>query len=57
MALPLGRGVSRIRTPLLIRDYLAGQGPFAEDPAEELAERLVAGAYVAQIHQRVKQYI
>ena len=57
MPLPMGRGVSRIRTPLLIRDYLAGQGPFAEDPAEELVERLEQGAYVAEIHQRVKQYI
>ena len=55
--MPLGRGVSRIRTPALIRDYLTGQGPFAEDPAHELAERLVAGAHVAEIHQRVKQHI
>ena len=57
MPLPLGRGKSPVRTPALIRDYLAGQGPFAEDPAEELAERVNNGAYVAQIHQRVKQYI
>jgi hypothetical protein len=41
----------------LIRDYLAGQGAFADDPPEELAQRLVDGAYVAQIHQRIKQYI
>ena len=57
MVLPLGRGVGRIRTPGLIRDYLVGQGPFAEDPPEELAQRRADGAYVAQIHQRVKQYI
>jgi hypothetical protein len=57
MVLPLGRGNSLFRTPALIRDYLTGQGPFAEDPADELAERLVAGAYVAEIHQRVKQHI
>ena len=59
MVSPLGRGrgVGRIRTPGLIRDYLVGQGPFAEDPPEELAQRRAEGAYVAQIHQRVKQYI
>ena len=59
MVLPLltGRGVSTIRTPALIRDYLTGQGVFADDPPEELAQRLVDGAYVGQIHQRVKQYI
>jgi hypothetical protein len=59
MVLPLltGRGVSPIRTPILIRDYLTGQGAFADDPPEELAQRLVEGAYVAQIHQRIKQYI
>ena len=57
MTLPLGRSVSRIRTPLLIRDYLMGQGPFADDPPEELAERLNNGAYVAQVHQRIKRYI
>jgi hypothetical protein len=59
MVLPLltGRGVSPIRTPILIRDYLTGQGAFADDPPEELAQRLVEGAYVAQIHQRIKQYV
>jgi hypothetical protein len=57
MALPLGRGVGRIRTPALIRDYFTGEGAFAEDPPEELAERRAEGAYVAQIHQRVKQHI
>ena len=59
MVLPLltGRGVSPIRTPILIRDYLTGQGAFADDPPEELAQRLVEGAYVAQIHQRIKEYI
>jgi hypothetical protein len=59
MVLPLlmGRGVSPIRTPILIRDYLTGPGAFADDPPEELAQRLVDGAYVAQIHQRIKQYI
>lgn len=48
MPLPLGRGVSRIRNPILMRDYLTGQGAFAEDPPEELAERLTKGAYVAE---------
>lgn len=57
MALPLGRGVGRIRTPLLIRDFLTGQGAFAEDPPEDLSQRFNEGAYVAQIHQRVKQHI
>jgi hypothetical protein len=59
MVLPqlTGRGVSPIRTPILIRDYLAGQGAFSDDPPADLAQRLVQGAYVAQIHQRVKQYI
>ena len=32
MVLPLGRGVSHIRTPLLIRDYFTGQGASSEDP-------------------------
>jgi hypothetical protein len=66
MVLPLltGRGVSPIRTPALIRDYLSGQGAFADDPPEEVAQRLgeterltaqrlAEGAYVAQIHQRI----
>ena len=53
----IGRGVSLIRTPILIRDYLAGQGAFSDDPPEELAQRLADGAYVAHIHQRIKQYI
>lgn len=59
MVMPLltGRGVSAVRTPMLIRDYLAGQGVFADDPPEELAQRRAEGAYVAQIHQRIKQYI
>jgi hypothetical protein len=57
MVLPLGRGVGRIRTPALIRDYFTGDGPFADDPPEELAQRRVEGAYVAQVHQRLKQYI
>ena len=59
MVLPLltGRGVSTIRTPILIRDYLAGQGVFADDPPEELAQRRAEGAYVAQIHQRIKEHI
>jgi hypothetical protein len=57
MVLPLltARGVSPIRTPILIRDYLAGQGGFSEDPPEELAQRLSEGAYMAQVHQRIKQ--
>jgi hypothetical protein len=41
----------------LIRDYFTGDGPFAEDPPEELAQRRIEGAYVAKVHQRVKQYI
>jgi hypothetical protein len=41
----------------LIRDYFTGDGPFAEDPPEELARRRSEGAYVAQVHQRLKQYI
>lgn len=52
-----GRGASDIRTPALIRDYFTGTGPFAEDPPEELAQRRAEGAYVAQVHQRIKQYI
>ena len=58
MVLPLtGRGASDVRTPALIRDYFTGQGAFAEDPPEELAERRAEGAYVAQVHQRIKRYI
>jgi hypothetical protein len=41
----------------LIRDYFTGDGAFAEDPPEELAERRAEGAYVAQAHQRIKQHI
>jgi len=52
-----GRGASPIRTPILIRDYFTGEGAFSEDPPEELAERASEGAFVAQIHQRIKRYL
>ena len=52
-----GRGASSIRTPLLIRDYLSGQGVFPEDTPEERAARPTQGDYIARMHRRIKLYI
>ena len=52
-----GRAKSSIRTPALIRDYLAGHGEWDGDTPEEAAQRPELGDYVARIHQRVKAYI
>jgi hypothetical protein len=54
---PGGRGSARIRTPQLIRDYLAGEGEWPEDTPEEKAARPVQGDYLSRMHRRIKMYI
>jgi len=54
MVTPVGRAVSPIRVPQLLRDYLAGTVMGPEDSQEEAALRPQQGDYIAHIHQRVK---
>lgn len=53
----VGRGASAIRTPALLREYLAGRGQWPGDTPEEAADRPANGDFVARIHQRLKAYI
>ena len=50
----MGRGASAIRTPLLVRAYLAGLVPFPEDTAQQRRRRREGGDYISRIHRRVK---
>ena len=61
MTSPKGRRTSRVRTPALIRDYLAGEpgpaGPWPGDTDAERVARPAQGDYYGRMHQRVKAYI
>ena len=52
-----GRGASVVRTPALVRQYLAGQAEWPGDTPGEPERRVSAGDCVARIHQRTKGFV
>ena len=52
-----GRGASVVRTPALVRQYLAGQAEWPGDTPGEPERRVSAGDCVARIHQRIKGFV
>lgn len=51
---PLGRAASKVKTPLLVLEYLSGRRDFPGDEEGERDLRTSEGDYVSRIHQRVK---
>lgn len=52
-----GRATSSVRTPLLVREYLAGNVAYPLDEPGDEVTRAVEGDYLARIHQQVKARI
>lgn len=46
-----------VHSPVLIRDYLLGQGDFPNDTPEEQAVRPSEGDYISRMHRRIKAKI